>query len=825
MYKKLLLSSLAFVAVTVAMARPISPREALARVAQEQQAAYSPNRAPAAATMTLARTINSASEEPALYLFENGTDMLIVSADDATTDALLGYVSDARGEMPPAMQYWLSEYTRQIEYLQQNPARYILPMGIQQAPRTPKAAIAPLCATKWNQDAPYNAKCPLISGKATMTGCVATACAQVMKYFNYPESGTGTITYTDNGTKRTLTLTGIKFNWSNMLDDYSGTYNATQRDAVAYLMQACGYAANMNYGTSSSGAQSAQMLVGAKQYFNYNTKAFQALRDNYTQAAWNDMIYNNIKIVGPVYYSGYNALYEGHAFVVDGYSSDDYFHLNWGWGGAYDGYFKLSALAPEGQGIGGSSGGGFDFGQGAFINFTKPGAATLDVETPGPITQTGSLKGSGTDWTLTLTTTGVTTEGVAFYNSSGVTADFEWGYKWVDIASGESEIMETEEITENWEPNTGFRGHQIALDLDYGTYRIYPMIRTYPGGEWKEMVHGVSCADYVTVEIGRLGIASITNVPAAEFEISDFALDSKLYWGKPFQTTFTVANNSEMELRDGLLPIIFTLDSNYTPTVIAQGNALVVDMQPGESQDITYPTEMYVAKSSFTGAAYLGLSSFSTGVVYDYFEVNVEKAPTSNTYSSTKFSLEGNADNADANNLQFNCGLKCTKGYYADPMFVYIFPSSGGYALMTYKSPETYFLDVNQSAEATFGGAFPDATLNTRYQAIFGYIKSGYVNTLSSLYFTVKNEYSGVEAIEEEGSSILIFVDPATANVTVEAPTAIASVELYGVDGSRTTAAVDLDGTVAKVATLQRGMMIVRVTLLNGETSVYKLAL
>lgn len=824
MFKKLLLTSLALVAAIAAMARPVTPQEALARV-ERQQLTGGANRAPAASGMILSRTISTAKQTPALYLFENGQDMLIVSADDATANALLGYVEDARGEMPPVMQWWLDEYARQIEYIQETPAHYIVAPGVAQAPRATKASIAPLCSTKWNQDAPFNAKCPTISGRATMTGCVATACAQVMKYFKYPESGSGTITYTDNGTKRTLALSGTKFDWANMLDDYSGTYNTTQRNAVAFLMQACGYAANMNYGTSSSGAQSFEMLLGAKKYFNYNSKAFQAQRDNYTESEWNDLMYDNLKTVGPIYYSGYNALYEGHAFVVDGYSADDYFHLNWGWGGAYDGYFKLSALAPEGQGIGGSSGGGFDFGQGAFINFTRPDATILDVALPGPVTQTGSLKGAASGWTLTLTTSGVTTEGVAFYNSSGSTGDFEWGYKWVNITSGESEIVATEEVMENWEPNVGFRGHQFEIDLDNGTYRIYPMIRTYPDGEWKELVHRASCADYVTVEMGRLGIASVTDVPEADFTVTDFSLESKLFWGKPFQTKFTVANDSEVEIRDGLFPAIFTIDSNNNLTLLAQGNALVVTMAPGESKEFTFSTDMYVSKSSFTGAAYLGICSFSTGIVYQSVQVNVEKAPTTSTYTATKFSFVGNADNADANNLQFTCGLKCTKGYYADPLTVYIFPINGGTAVMIYNSPDTYFLDVNESAEATFGGAFPDATLNTRYEAIFGYVKSGYVNTLSSLYFTVKSEYSGVESVNEESSSIHIFVDPATSGITVDAPAAIASVELYAVDGRRVAADVDIEATTARVATTERGLMLIRVNLLNGDSHTFKVTL
>ena len=127
--------------------------------------------------------------------------------------------------------------------------------------------------------------------RRTYTGCVATAAAQVMKYFNYPEAGTGTITYSDNGTTRTLALDGKAFDWSNMRDSYNGSYS----------IHVCACAFEMNYGTSSSGTQSVKMLLGARKYLGYNSQARSIRRDYYSPQEWEDLIYANLRTVGPVY--------------------------------------------------------------------------------------------------------------------------------------------------------------------------------------------------------------------------------------------------------------------------------------------------------------------------------------------------------------------------------------------------------------------------------------------------------------------------------------------------------------------------------------------
>lgn len=182
--------------------------------------------------------------------------------------------------------------------------------------------------------------------------------AQVIKYHNYPERGTGSVSYrTASGYNVAFDFASTPLPMSLMADVYDVTSSAESRDAVATLMLACGASVTMEYQSSASGASSASVPDALMSYFGYdsNSVAYRQ-RAWYGLKEWEDLIYNDLATVGPVYYGG-NNMSSGHAFVCDGYSSDGYFHFNWGWSGMADGYFRLTALDPATQGIGGSAAG------------------------------------------------------------------------------------------------------------------------------------------------------------------------------------------------------------------------------------------------------------------------------------------------------------------------------------------------------------------------------------------------------------------------------------------------------------------------------------
>lgn len=831
MCKKIILSALALAAACGLSAKHLTPQEALSRAGS---AGSGPAKAQALSSMSLKRMMLSPENQAALYLFAGDGKALILPADDRVA-AVLGYIdTNAEGEIPPVMEWWLEQYVRQIDYVMSLPEQgtglYVTPVMAQSS--SAKAPIAPMLHTTWDQGTPYNNLCPKSGSTRTYTGCVATAAAQVMNFFQYPEKGTGTITYKDNYTTRTLNLDNKSFDWSNMLDSYSGEYTTTQADAVAYLMQAVGYASQMSYSTSASGAHSNIMIEGVKKYFNYNQKAQILYRDNFPLAQWEDIIYEQLQKVGPVYYAGDDQVQGGHAFVCDGYSSDGYFHFNWGWSGMYDGYFKLTALVPEGQGTGGNAG-GFNFGQEIIVNFTTPTGTTVDLPAVSPLSLIGNLtaEADGNDL-LYISSDQAESQNVAIYNSSGATVTVSLALKAVNTATGSTAIGE-DSGSMTWQTFQGTSGGLLNMpaNLPTGLYKVYVVARTSGSQDWLDINAGISCANYVNVQISNGNIVNVSNVTGGELSVSGLQVESDVYMGYKVKFSYTVANNSDFEIYDGIQPMIITI-SGGSATPKSAGDPAAVDLLPGESLAMSPTPEMYVytGASSFTGSAYFALVSTSTNAILAYVPVTVKAKPATLSPTATTFTMEGNALQADANNLRFNCGVKINAGYWADPMTVYI-SNSAGSVLQTLTSTDTYFLSSGQQASTTVAGSFPSAVANTYYYATFGYLSGYYVTSIpgsSQIRFKVTTPFSGVESVATDNTAdaVTVSINRQSAMLVVTAPSAIAAVEVYTLDGRMVLTDVDIDGNSASasLAALPAGILLVKTTLTDGSTSAVKVA-
>jgi len=829
MYKKLLLSSLALMAVSGLSAKHLTPQEALSRAMSQPASGMS--KAPAA-RMTMTRAIVTSDNTDAVYVFQGDGNALVLPADDRVAP-VLGYIDgQTDGAIPPQMEWWLSEYARQIEFMMSKPetGTGLYLNTRQKAANADKAPISPMVSTRWNQDSPYNSKCPIVSGSKSMTGCVATAAAQVMKYHNYPAEGTGTISYKDGNTNttRTLTFDGKPFDWDNMLDKYTGSYNTIQRDAVAYLMQAVGYASQMSYSPEASGAQSPTMVEGMKKYFGYNEKIVLLNRQNFPLAQWEDLVYENLQKVGPVYYAGDDNIQGGHAFVCDGYSSDGFFHFNWGWGGSYDGYFKLTALNPEGQGIGGNSG-GFNFGQEAAFNFTKPGAPVIEIPAVSPLLLLGNLTATrDSRYDLLLSSDMASSYGVFFYNTTGATVNVELGLKAVNISTGQESIQgEGDKIS--LPMFGGYKSYYLPIpdDLEDGNYRMYFMARDYPDGEWLEVAHDISNVNYANVTISNGVVASVSNATVNELEAHSLDVLTSVFMGCPLKISYTVENNTEAEIFDGITPALFTI-SNGQAVPKGVCDTYAVDLLPGQSitLELTPTLYAYENSSSFTGNAYIGLISDNTSKILDYVPVTVGSSPASPSVSGTEFSFIGDKTKADANNLQFNCGLKVTKGYWAQPFSVYICNLSGSTILHTISSKETYFLEAGQSETSVVSGSFPDAVEGNNYVAVFGYVPSNsyYLKEIDNLTFKV-GATSGIETTEAESEAkAMVIADRQAGALSVVANTEISDVEAWSLDGRCLSLDLSIDGTRAgaPLSTLPSGVVIVKVTLADGTSTIAK---
>lgn len=209
-----------------------------------------------------------------------------------------------------------------------------------------------LGAIAFDQETPYNDKCPIINSGRAVTGCVATAMAEIMTFWKYPAVGVGTTTYTGSNGAQTYNFADHPFDWDHILPTYTrGNYTSTQANAISELMLACGASVNMNYSAEGSGAASEKAFTALRDYFGYDSSIeyLHDAEDNIIQTVWVAVLKSEFNAGRPVYYAG-STQRDGHAFCMDGYKTDGstvWFHVNWGWNGAYNGWYLISFLKPK----------------------------------------------------------------------------------------------------------------------------------------------------------------------------------------------------------------------------------------------------------------------------------------------------------------------------------------------------------------------------------------------------------------------------------------------------------------------------------------------
>lgn len=334
---------------------------------------------PVTNTRKLAPRRQNVGTSEAYYAFNRGTEegFVLVAADDRI-EPVLGYTDEGEfnyEELPNNMRNHIDALEQQVRYLMDHPELTVVKAPVHNA-------IPEMLTTRWNQSDPYWLYCPKYNGTYTVTGCVATAMAQVLYYqreksVDEIQADIPGYTLENKGITVEGVAAGSPIDWKNMLNSYNSSSTQLQKEAVARLMQYCGVAVEMDYNLSKnggSGAQSYKVAEAMNNYFGYGGNARFVDQSNYNETTWDALIYNELAAGRVVYLSGYNQDYSsGHAFVCDGYDGNHCFHINWGWGGSSNDYFLLTALNPSQQGIGGSEdGSGFTYGQQAIIGCEPP---------------------------------------------------------------------------------------------------------------------------------------------------------------------------------------------------------------------------------------------------------------------------------------------------------------------------------------------------------------------------------------------------------------------------------------------------------------------
>lgn len=459
------------------------------------------------------------------YVFNAGSKQgfVIISGDERVND-ILGYADSGdfnADSIPENMRGWLKGYEEAISFIENN---CVLATSYMSTLTTLKGkpAISPIVATQWAQRYPYNGQAPLYNGSSCLTGCVATAMAQVMNHARWPRSSTTSIpSYTTNRQIGELpSLPSTTFDWNTIA---TGT-GLSFEEEVAKLMRYCGQSVYMNYGTGASSAYSSDVASALSKYFGY-TSAKYISRYSYSVSEWDEMIYNEIASNRAVYYSG-QSTGGGHAFVVDGYDGKGLFHINWGWGGYCDGYFKLTVLNPHSNNGDGasSSNDGYSMDQGAVIGV---GGGNDLLEN----------KLRCTDFFLKNTSLSV-----RYRNDGNNALAFSYGVA-IMTDNGKLNVI-GDPIYATFE---SLQYKSLSIDLSNylttsGIYTVVPVCRKSPSDPW---VRTTDNTKYATAEVSSNHTFSITVHPIKQLSLEDFSVDGDLKLGSEQVLKFTVKNTGD----------------------------------------------------------------------------------------------------------------------------------------------------------------------------------------------------------------------------------------------------------------------------------------
>ena len=456
--------------------------------------------------------LKGSSQDGCYYVFNIGTNegFVIVSGDDRTP-AVLGYSDKGSFDMdrlPSNVAAWLEGYADQIRYLRKKAsAEPTAPVSVRsdaplmtmtRAPwavkKEPRPAISPMITSKWDQFSPFNDLCPVVDGQHCVTGCIATALAQIMYYHKWPQAATTEIPgYTVKG--KSVSYPGLPattFNWAAMTDNpASGT---PAGDAVAVLMQYCSYGCKADFGIDNTSIYNNEPENALKNYFHYGAGVKYVERQTYSNENWENLIYTELEAKRPVLYTGQSYVAEldgnvGHAFVVHGYDGNGYYAVNWGWGQSVDqdGYYLLDAMDPADLGIGGGAG-GYNSGQTAIIGISKDDVETYQV----------------TDEQVVLTTTAITLINDEYVLSGGYyavifncefvnflsnTYEFDLNFKLYKDNEYQGFLLNAGDLRNTLPPM--YYINQINLYLPAwlpGKYKLVPVSRKLGEGEYNENI-------------------------------------------------------------------------------------------------------------------------------------------------------------------------------------------------------------------------------------------------------------------------------------------------------------------------------------------------
>ena len=497
-------------------------------------------------------TVTDASAS--IYAVNASDEAFVLVAKTDVVDGVLGYCDNGSfdsANQPENFRAMLYDMDKEVTILSslENPEQ------AKAMSKVTRKAIAPMLKSQWNQGEAsvagnvYNCQCPKYTysngtSYYCYTGCVATAMAQLMYFYKYPTTTKKTIPgFTSNTSIGYLSsLEVTSFDWGNMQDEYLGTeltdVTSYRSKPISKLMKYCGYAVKMNYGTGSSLSSSYNLLSGLVEYFGYNANAYIADRMNYSVEEWNNLIYNELSAGRPVLYSG-SSTSSGHQFLIDGIDSSGKYHVNWGWGGRFNGYYLINVLNPHTTTSAGSSKtpDGYSIDQDAIIGMQP--------------SKTGVLGGL----TVVYSECASSELSFNFFNRTNQTSNFYYGFGAIASNGSVQKVLTSTTVATSIDPNSGYQYDinfsMLSAYLSAGVHKV-SVIYSFDGKTWYPCIGSSVC--YADVTVANSKVTSCVVHPSSN-DMSAFAakLTGNGYVNAVQEVEVSILNNRSDECFNGVV--------------------------------------------------------------------------------------------------------------------------------------------------------------------------------------------------------------------------------------------------------------------------------
>ncbi|MEG0012449.1 MAG: C10 family peptidase, partial [Muribaculaceae bacterium] len=693
--KRFFTISLAFIILCLPiMARQINESEALL-VAKKFEAKELPQlrklkQGSQEADMKLAFSKKEANDN-LFYVFNRGENQgfVIISGDDRANE-ILGY-SDSGSfdyeKIPVNMKAWLEEYAKEIKTLIENPqtTTTVAPVFNQ---KNYAPSVAPLLdKTAWGQSEPYNNLCPIMPSEDShsVTGCVATAMAQVMYYNRWPINGTGEHSYTYNG-KNISANFNTTYDWANMTPTYDSSSSQASNDAVAKLMYHCGVAVDMKYSNRVSGTPSHTIALALNKYFGYDKGMRFLYRDYYSIVEWIDMIKNELNSKRAVLYGGV-ATGGGHQFIFDGYDKNNFFHVNWGWNGTSNGYFQATALNPSSQGTGGYAG-GYNSSQCIIIGIQKDTGKNQKVHQI--VSDIIILDQSNYSRNEPLKIHGIAISNYSWDSFDGTIAlGLYENNNLVKVLSEKSLILESGESVGNL-----VFSEAVPSDIANGNYKIKLICKDKQSNDWSFINIPINNNKYINLSItaDKLTLSPPENSQRS-LSVSNLIIPQKIYSNRIAMISCDISNSGAEYYGAITLNILSDKNAHQSPDY-------TINLQRGESTSISFNNLLKIPAGNYK----LEIADQEKIVIAEPINITILPEPADPIITLVAPPSLPNSNNVPKDDIQITAKIKNTGGYLCDAFIVAIFNENGyGQSLDYFYSP-TVEIDNNATTEVTFHG-------------------------------------------------------------------------------------------------------------------------